>query len=307
MSHNNYAPIALFVYARPSHVRLTVDSLLGNPGAESSDLIIFSDAARSSDKKRDVEEVRAYIKTIVGFRTVTIHHRPYNFGLANSIIQGVTEILKAHESVIVLEDDMRTSPHFLTYMNDALVKFVNDDRVASVHGYVYPVKQQLPEAFFLRGADCWGWATWRRAWAHFNPNGQFLLDELKRRQLTKAFDFNGAYSFSKMLEDQIKGSNDSWAVRWHASAFLADMLTLYPGRSLVHNIGNDNSGTHCGDNTSHDAELSVTPIDLKTLEVTSSAQGRAAFEAFFRKTHGTFVRRLGRRIKKILPRRLHEH
>jgi hypothetical protein len=284
-----------------------VDSLLGNPGAESSDLIIFSDAARSSDKKRDVEEVRAYIKTIVGFRTVTIHHRPYNFGLANSIIQGVTEILKAHESVIVLEDDMRTSPHFLTYMNDALVKFVNDDRVASVHGYVYPVKQQLPEAFFLRGADCWGWATWRRAWAHFNPNGQFLLDELKRRQLTKAFDFNGAYSFSKMLEDQIKGSNDSWAVRWHASAFLADMLTLYPGRSLVHNIGNDNSGTHCGDNTSHDAELSVTPIDLKTLEVTSSAQGRAAFEAFFRKTHGTFVRRLGRRIKKILPRRLHEH
>jgi hypothetical protein len=284
-----FAPIALFVYARPAHTRLTIEALLRNPEAEFSDLIIFSDAARSPDKLADVEEVRFYLKSIVGFRSVTIHHRPYNFGLAKSIIEGVTEVLSLHEHIIVLEDDLVTSPYFLKYMNEALEKYVDDDRVASIHGYVYPVKQTLPEAFFLRGADCWGWATWRRGWRLFNPNGQWLIDELKKQALINEFNFNGAYSFSNMLEGQIKGDNDSWAVRWYASAFLANKLTLYPGRSLVHNIGIDGSGTHCSQSNSHDSVLSSTAIDLRSIQVISSGIGSKAFKTFLRNSHGGFM------------------
>lgn len=294
--------IALFVYNRPRHARLTIEALLMNTGAELADLIVFSDAARTPNKQADVDEVRGYLKTISGFRSITIHHRPYNFGLAKSIIEGVTEVLNEHERVIVLEDDMVTSQHFLAYMNEALDRFATDDRVASIHGYVYPVKQTLPEAFFLPGADCWGWATWRRAWEHFIPDGQHLLDELARRNLTHAFDFNGAYPYSKMLEGQIKGSNDSWAVRWHASAFLAGKLTLYPGRSLVHNIGNDSSGTHCGASDIHDAVLSTTPIDLSHVEVALSITAREAFEDFFRQAQGGLMHRGGRFLRSILRR-----
>jgi glycosyltransferase involved in cell wall biosynthesis len=298
----NFAPIVLFVCARLNHTRLTVDALLNNPGAELSDLIIFSDAAREEEKQANVDEVRAYLKTITGFRSVTIHHRTYNFGLAKSIIEGVSEALKEYDAVIVLEDDLVTSPYFLSYMNEALEKYAEDDRVVSIHGYIYPVNQSLPETFFLRGADCWGWATWRRGWANFNPDGQHLLDELKRRKLIGMFDFNGAYSYSKMLKAQIKGRNDSWAVRWHASAFLADKLTLYPGRSLVHNIGNDGSGTHCGDDISYDLLLSSSPIDFTNIEVQPSAQAQAAFEAFFRKVKGSFASKLLRRSKKMLAK-----
>lgn len=197
---------------------------------------------------------------------------------------------------------MVTSPHFLNYMNESLERFADDDRVISVHGYVFPVQQALPEVFFLRGADCWGWGTWRRCWALFNPDGQALLNELKQRNLIKEFDFNGAYGYSQMLESQIQGTNDSWAIRWYASAFLADKLTLYPGRSLVNNIGNDSSGTHCGDDEHWDVELSTTPIDLRALEVTPSALGRSAFERFFRKSRGNVVRHLGRRIKKLISK-----
>lgn len=297
------SPVLLFVYSRPDHTRRTVESLLRNGLAGESDLIVFSDAARTPQKQAAVDEVRAYLKGITGFRTVSIHHRPHNFGLAKSIIEGVTEVLKQHERVIVLEDDMETSPHFLAYMNEALDRFENDDRVASIHGYVYPVEQSLPEAFFLPGADCWGWATWRRAWIHFNPNGQYLLNELKRRNLIRAFDFNGAYPYSKMLEGQIKGSNDSWAVRWYASAFLAGKLTLYPGRSLVHNIGNDSSGTHCGESDAHDAILSTMPIDLSHVEVMPSNAGRQAFEGFFRQTQDGFLLR-GRRFLRSIIRRV---
>lgn len=294
------APIALFAYARLYHTRRTVESLLLNPEASDHDLIVFSDAARTPEKQSAVDEVRAYLATISGFSSVTIYHRAENLGLAKSIIGGVTQVLAEHERIIVLEDDMVVSPHFLAYMNESLDRFADDERVISIHGYVYPIQEALPEAFFLPGADCWGWATWRRGWCLFNPDGQALLDELKRRDLIMEFDFNGAYGFSEMLDGQIRGLNDSWAVRWHASAFLAGRLTLHPGRSLVQNIGNDGSGTHCGSNTSHDAKLSATPISLKSLQVEPSAPGLVAFEAFYRKNKSTFVGKMKRAIKRIM-------
>lgn len=298
------APIALFTYARPVHTRRTVESLLRNPGASDHDLIVFSDAARTSDKQPLVDEVRSYLATITGFRSVSIHWRPYNYGLARSIVEGVTQVLTDQDRVIVLEDDMVLSPHFLAYMDEALDRFADDERVISVHGYTYPVRQPLPEAFFLQGADCWGWATWRRGWRLFNPDGRELLAELKSRGLIKAFDLNGAYRYSQMLKEQIQGKNDSWAVRWHASAYLAGKLTLYPGRSLVHNIGNDASGTHAGRSDKYDVMLSETPIDLTKVEVAVSEEARLAFEKFLKESKTGLIRKFARKIERLLEVRL---
>jgi hypothetical protein len=293
-------PIALFVYNRLDHTRRTVEALKQNILADDSDLIVFSDAPKSEAQADAVQEVRKYISEIDGFKSVTIVEREANLGLARSIIDGVTTIVNKYGRIIVLEDDMVTSPYFLTYMNEALEKYADDDRVVSIHGYVYPVGQPLPEAFLLSGADCWGWATWSRGWACFNSDGQFLLDELKRRKLISAFDYNGAYPFSKMLEGQIKGTNDSWAVRWYASAFLAGKLTLYPGRSLVHNIGNDDSGTHCGESADFDANLSSTQISLNDINSDPSQEGRQAFEDFFRQGKMGLLGRLARKARALI-------
>lgn len=285
------APIALFVYERLAHTQRTVASLLRNHGAGESDLFVFSDAARTPEGRPAVDEVRAFVSAIRGFRSVRVFERPVNYGLAKSIIEGVGQVLGACDRVIVLEDDMVTSPHFLRYMNEGLERFSEDQRVISVHGYVYPVQRPLPEAFFLRGADCWGWGTWRRGWNLFNPDGQALLDELTRSGLLEAFDFGGAYPYAEMLRGQIAGRNDSWAIRWYASAFLAAKLTLYPGRSLVHNIGNDNSGTHAMGTHVLDAALSDAAIDLRHIPVEASREARAAFEAFFRRSAGSLLQR----------------
>lgn len=276
------APIALFVYSRLVHTQRTVASLRRNHGASASDLYVFSDAARSPDKQAAVDEVRAFVSTLRGFRSVKLIERPVNFGLANSIIDGIGQILAVSDRVIVLEDDMVTSPHFLRYMNEGLERFADDERVISVHGYVYPVQAVLPEAFFLPGADCWGWATWRRGWSHFDPDGQALHDELVKRKLVREFDYNGTYGFSRMLREQVAGRNDSWAIRWYASAFLAGKLTLYPGRSMVQNIGNDGSGVHCVQDESLGAVVSATPIDLRRAVVAPDAAARSAVEEFFR-------------------------
>lgn len=296
------APIVLFVHRRPDHTRRTIESLLLNNLAENSELIIFSDAARNSEQKPAVDSVRAYLKTICGFRNISIHYRPENYGLAKSVIEGVNQVLNEHERIIVLEDDMLTSKYFLTYMNEALDRYAENDNVISIHGYLYPVKRLLPEAFFLPGADCWGWATWRRSWKLFNPDGQALLNELESRKLIKAFDFNGAYPYANMLKSQIKGTNNSWAIRWYASAFLANKLTLYPGRSLIYNIGNDSSGTHCNDVHTHDVILSFKPIDLRDVEVVASAAGQAAFEEFFRETRSGWVKSILLYINRKLAR-----
>ena len=275
------APIVLFAYARPEHLRQTLNALCLNPLADQSDLIVYADAARSEKDSEAVQAVRELIRGISGFRSVLLIERTTNFGLARNIIEGVSEVLRQNERVIVLEDDMVTAPFFLIYMNEALERYANDDRVISIHGYVYPVAGALPEAFFLPGADCWGWATSRRGWACFNSDGAKLLQELKQRKLERAFDYDGNYPYTKMLEAQVVGKNDSWAIRWYASAFLLGKLTLYPGRSLVHNIGNDATGTHCDQSSVMNTSLSQRPISLDGVAVESCIAARLEIARFF--------------------------
>lgn len=278
----SFAPIALFTYNRLEHTRRTVESVLANPEARFTDLIAFSDGARTDAARDEVAQVRAYLSSVTGFRSRTIVERQTNLGLAASIIVGVTDVLAKHETVVVMEDDLVVSPHFLRYLNDALAEYRDDERVVSAHAYVYPVDGPLPETFFLRGADCWGWATWRRGWTTFMADGAHLLAELTRQKLTEDFDLGGAFSNVAMLKGQVAGRNNSWAIRWHASAFLANKLTLYPGRSLVVNIGNDSSGTHCGTTDTYDVALSERPIRVGGVAVEETAAARDAFKQFGR-------------------------
>lgn len=277
------APIALFVFRRPHHTKSVLDALLLNKEANKSEIYIYCDGPRGIQDLDSVHEVRCFVKALKGFKSIHIIERDKNYGLSESIISGVTEILEKYESVIVLEDDIVTSPYFLSFINDGLNKYKNDTRVASIHGFVYPVKQNLPNNFFLRGADCWGWGTWRRAWQKFNPNGIELLNKLKKNNLIYDFDFNGAYSYSEMLANQIKGNNQSWAIRWHASMYLENMLTLYPGRSLVNNIGHDDTGTHSGMTNKYESILSVEPIEIEDIKVEVSKTAYSSFSKFMKK------------------------
>ena len=156
------APIALFAYNRPAHLARTLAALQNNELAAASDLFVFADGAKSPAHAEGVARVRETLRDVTGFRSVTVAARAENLGLARSIISGVTELVTAHDRVIVVEDDLHTSPYFLRYLNEALEMYAADERVVSAHAYVYPIARPLPETFFLRGADCWGWATWRR-------------------------------------------------------------------------------------------------------------------------------------------------
>lgn len=247
----NFAPIALFVYNRPEHTEKTLDLLSKNIFADSSILYIFSDGPKNNATSEDLEKIyktRELLKSKQWCKEVVIKEGKTNLGLANSIISGVTELVNHYGSVIVLEDDIIVGNGFLKYMNEALEMYKNNSLVGCIHGWNYNL--EIPEnansSFFLRGADCWGWATWRRAWDIFEPDGKKLLKIIKLRKNEFDFDRRGTHNYCEMLEDQINGKNDSWAIRFHASLYLAGKFCLHPSRSLVKNIGLDNSGTHCG-------------------------------------------------------------
>ena len=291
------ACVALFAYMRPDHLRRTVESLLANPEAARTRLHLFCDAPKRPEHAPGVEEVRRYVDMISGFASILVTRRVANYGLARSIIDGVSSVLATNDRVIVLEDDLQLSPHFLRFMNDGLACYCNDEIVASIHGYSYPTRDALPETFFLRGADCWGWATWRRAWTHYRPDGAALLAELQARKLEREFDMDGSYPYVQMLRDQIAGRNDSWAVRWHASAFLDNMLTLYPGSSLVHNIGNDATGTHSGTTHTFVQKPSMRPVRVDRLPLAPSVEAQDAFVRFWRRRAGGPIRRIFRAFR----------
>lgn len=277
-----FAPVALFVYNRLWHTRQAIESLKANHLSAQSELFIFSDGPKNELDSVLVRELRCYLKSISGFKKIEIIEKNENFGLAKSIISGVGEMVERFGRVIVLEDDLLLSPYFLQYMNEALDLYASEENVVSVHGYIYPVKNILPDTFFLRGADCWGWATWERGWKIFEEDGGRLFRELKNKKLNRRFDFNHGYPFLRMLENQIKGLNDSWAIRWYASAFLKEKLTLYPGRSLVKNIGFDNSGIHGTSMNLFNGNISDTPIQIEKIPIKENEQAFSAIERYFK-------------------------
>ena len=297
---NRLAPILLFTYNRPQHTRRLVESLCRNAEARQSRLIVYSDAPRNDAARPAVQEVRRYLRTIRGFRQVEIVERAENWGLARSIIAGVTEQVERYGRVIVLEDDLVLSPYFLRFMNDALEAYRDEPRVGHIQACDFTGDPALPPTFLIRWTGSWGWATWQRAWRLFNPDGRALLDELQRRGLTRRFDFDGAYPYTRMLRRQVEGKNDSWAIRWNASLFLQDILSLNVGRSLVQNEGFDGSGTHCGADHLYEARLYKERLRVEKISpVTENLEARKIFERYYARTNSLWAKGM-RRLQSLL-------
>lgn len=294
------APILLFVYNRPEHTRRCIESLTRNALAADSTLYIYADGPKDTTQQTAVDEVRSYLRTISGFKTVNLIERKENWGLARNIIDGVTTQVNHYGKVIVLEDDLVVAPYFLQFMNDALETYKDEPKIGHIQACDFTQDPSLPETFLIKWTGSWGWATWERAWKHFNPDGKALLEELEQRKLTYTFDFNGKYGFTRMLRRQIEGKNNSWAIRWNASLFLKDILSLNVGRSLVQNEGFDGSGTNCGGGGLYASNLHLAPLPVQKISpIEENKAARQAFVRYYARTNSFWAKAI-RRIKRTL-------
>ncbi|MES2276344.1 MAG: glycosyltransferase family A protein [Bacteroidota bacterium] len=236
------SPIIVFAYNRPIYLRQTLEALEKNAEFKDSKLYFFCDGPKLNATSSDLEnihEVRALVREKKWCKDVTILESNSNKGLAESIINGVTMVLEEHNSVIVLEDDLVTSPYFLNFMNIALNKYEQNDEVIAINGYNYPIKYEdnFPDTFFLKNADCFGWGTWKKKWDLFERDASVLVKKIEAEGQSKEFDFDGQYPYMKMLKGVANGKINSWAIRWYASCFVNNKISLFPKKSLVRNIG----------------------------------------------------------------------
>jgi hypothetical protein len=237
----NLSPVVLFVYNRPWHTKQTIEALQKNDLALDSKLFIYSDAAKSVGAVEEVNEVRKYIKSVTGFKEVTIIERAENYGLASSVIEGVSHVLGLHEKVIVLEDDCVTSPFFLEFMNTSLRMYEKNREVMSISAYSYPItipKNYKYDVFFYYRSSSWGWGTWRQEWQQMNWSTDALCSVDKN--ILKL----GGEDLCIMSQDQVAGRINSWAIRWATGHAFRKAVSLYPNKTLVNNIGFGYLGTH---------------------------------------------------------------
>lgn len=277
-----FAPIALFAYNRPAHLKRTLEALRACPLAEASALYVFSDAPKTPEDHRAVDQVRELLRSIEGFARVKVTYREENLGLGQSIITGVTELCEAHGRVIVLEDDLVVARGFLVFMNQALDRYKDAPKVMQVSGYMFPIARagELGNTFLCRVPASWGWGTWSRAWKCFDHDSEKLLTHLAHSSRQREFDVNGSFPYFDMLQQQVNGKMDVWGVRWYASMFLNGGLCLYPSQSLVLNIGMDGSGMHCGPSTVFDGRLSPKDHWQFTERIEESRRGVELISAF---------------------------
>jgi hypothetical protein len=244
----NLAPIVLFVYNRPLHTEQTLEALMANELANESILYIYADGAKvNSDEStlKAISATRAIIRKKQWCNEVCIIEREINLGLAENIIDGVNNIINKYESVIVLEDDIKTASNFLVFMNKALKFYENCDKTFGISGYCYPKSKNLKSThtYFLPISCSWSWATWKHTWDMVNFNTNELIEFINKNNLKKKMNF-GYYPFFEMLEKQSLNQINSWAIRFYTSMFLCEKWFVYPPISMVQNIGFGNYSTH---------------------------------------------------------------
>lgn len=300
MNQQTFAPVVLFVYARADHTQRTLNALAANPEAKETDLIIYADAARHDKDAANVQAVRDVISHVSGFKSVTLQLREHNVGLAQNIIEGVTHVCQQYGRVIVLEDDIVTSPAFLGFMNAALDKYQAEPKVWHISGWNYPIssEQPLPETFLWRTMNCWGWATWAHRWQHFKKEPVQLVDSWNANEIHR-FNLDGTCDFWSQVTANHQGKLNTWAIFWYATIFANNGLCLNPTRSFVANIGHDGSGENCGTEDIYKTDLASCFNQGWPVELSENHLAVSLVKDFYKSLKPSLLRRIFGKIKRV--------
>ncbi|MRG46926.1 glycosyltransferase [Chitinophaga sp. SYP-B3965] len=295
------APVILFVYNRPSHTEQTITALKANKLAADSELFIYSDAMRNPAARENVNKVRALIANIQGFKNVTVIHREVNFGLAKSVIAGVSEVIGKYGKAIVMEDDLITSTYFLTFMNQALHARQDAENIGSVSGFSFLSKEEIPagyphDIYYCFRHSSWGWGTWKRVWEKIDWEVKDYQQFCNSREQQRVFN-QGGNDLTRMLHQQIKGEINSWSIRFDYHCARNRQFSVLPVQSLIDNIGFDGSGTHCETTDAFKVALDQSFGENLAFDVTASNK---KINYLIRKKFSlTILKRIRRKLKHL--------
>jgi GT2 family glycosyltransferase len=238
------APIIIFTYIRLEKLKRSIETLKQCNLSKKSHLYIFSDFAKNKKQIPRVSKVRKYIKSIKGFKKVSIVFRKKNYGLTNNITDGVTKIINKHGKIIVMEEDIIVDKNFLNFLNQALDLYKNKNSVWHLSGWNYNLSiNSSYDGYFTKTMSCWGWATWKNRWKYYEKNPKKITDTWSQKMVDE-FNFDNSINFfSQILRNQEHKIN-TWAIFWYANIFANKKLCLNPTFSHSENIGIGKGSTH---------------------------------------------------------------
>ena len=294
-------PVAYFAYRRADLVARTLAALRENRVPL---VYAFSDGARGDEDAEDVEAVRRILRA-VDWADVRLIERPVNLGVDVSEPRGISEVLQHHDAVIVCEDDIELSPGSYPYLTAALERYRDDVRVMSISAWTHE-RLTPPDALdaphFTGRFPCWGWATWRRAWAGFPGEAP---EQLRDLCIARGVDMARYGNDVAMLADD-PAAKLTWDYGFSLHMLLHGGLTLLPPRTMAAHIGYDSRATHPQDSTGwEDSPASAPrPEDVRWPPVRENPASAALFRrALDVPPPPTLLARVRRRFARLLKPR----
>ncbi|NMH86361.1 glycosyltransferase family 2 protein [Flavivirga algicola] len=250
----NLAPVILFVYNRPWHTEQTLNALMLNKYANKSVLYIYCDGPKPNapiEEINKISEVRQIVRKKKWCKEIVIIERDENLGLFKNVIDGITTIVNKYGNIIVLEDDLISSPYFLTYCNEGLEMYKKEQNVYSINAFQFPLETNRVDTFLSPLAtSSWGWATWKDRWNILD------ISIKNKEQIQNHFFLKSRFNFADYDYAAMLNNPKSWAIKWYYSVFLRNGLGLFPTKPLITNIGLDGSGENCGTETVYSTLMS---------------------------------------------------
>lgn len=296
------APIAFFAYNRPYHTIKSLECLQKNKLSSKSDIYIFIDGPKHNmHDKIKVKLVKSIVKKLKGFKSKKYFFRDKNFGLSKNFISGITQVLKKHEKVIVIEDDNLVSKYFLNYINNGLNTYKDDQKICGINGFSYPVsKKGLPNHFLVKGAGTWGWGTWRRVWKQITWSPKALIKKIDKKKIIPQKVI--------LLKDKILKKNDSYTIMFDLSMQIKEKYSLVPKIPYSVNSGLDGTGRHAVESTEiYDSIINQKKISINKKKIFYNQNYNSRLEHFYKKNLSTNYRYkiiVIKLIKKILGKKI---
>ena len=297
-------PIALIIFNRPDTTARVFKEIAK---ARPPKLLVVADGPRTNraGEAEKCEQTRAIIQHVDWPCEVITNFAETNMGCKMRVSSGINWIFETVDEAIILEDDCLPEPSFFRFCEEMLIRFRDDERVSMVSGgnLQFGRKRGSASYYFSRYTHIWGWASWRRAWQHYDRDMQLWPKLREEGWLEATFPSRGEQTYWRNSFEAVhNGSLDTWDCSWTFTCLLKGMLQIAPNVNLISNIGFGPEATHTHVVGIH-ANMPTEPM-LFPLVHPASIQPDPQGDKFISEDQiaPSFVRRQWRRIKRFLLR-----
>lgn len=259
------SPVLLIIFNRPDLVRLSLDAIRK---VQPDRLYIAADGPRpgNANDAQACRDARLVADRVDWNCTVKTLFRDENLGCRVGVSSAIDWFFEHEPEGIILEDDCVPDASFFRYCDELLGRYRSDERIMVISGSNFQRGREVsPDSyFFSRYNHCWGWASWRRAWQHYDRDMSLWPAFKAEGCLGKWADGNPRFVeyWSRIFDRAAAGKIDSWAYRWTFSCWVHNGLTCLPAHNLVSNIGFDDRATHTKSSRSWQAALQADKLDF---------------------------------------------